>query len=134
MKPTFRCSSRCIIRCIQNYIVKRTSNAFIVFPFALSLILLIFNWPDFASIRTLKSIFKSILKYVPYTLSFAISLHLLGELFVTLLCSSKQIIDCTLKNVYTKHVSFIVLELHYMLALNHTSFPCFQIQPLSFWP
>ena len=93
-----------------------------------------FNWPDFASIRTFKSIFKSILKYVPYTLSFAISLHLLGELFVTLLCSSKQIIDCTLKNIYTKHVSFIVLELHYMLALNYTSFPCFQIQPLSFWP
>ena len=27
--------------------------------------------------------------------------HLLGELFVTLLCSSKQIVACTLKNIYT---------------------------------
>ena len=28
-------------------------------------------------------------------------LHLLGELFLTLLCSSKQIVDCTLKSIYT---------------------------------
>ena len=90
----FSCNSRCIIRCNLNWIIKRTSNAFIVFPFALSLILSIFNWPDFAFISTLKSIFKSIFKCVPYTLSFAISIIS----FRGAICDFvvKQIVDCTL--------------------------------------
>ena len=95
-----RCNSRCIIRCTLNCIIKRTSNAFIVFPFALSLILSIFNWPDFASICTLTSIFKSILKCVPYTLSFAISITSFGGAFCNF--AVKQIVDCTLKNVYNQ--------------------------------
>ena len=39
---------------------------------------------------------------------------------MTFLCTSKQLIDSTLKCVmiYTNLVSFIVLELHYMLGLS----------------
>ena len=39
---------------------------------------------------------------------------------MTFLCTSKQIIDSTLKciMIYTNLVSFIVLELHYMLGLS----------------
>ena len=43
------------------------------------LILSIFNWPDFAFICTLKSILNSILKCVPYTLLFAISVTSFGR-------------------------------------------------------
>ena len=42
------------------------------------LILSIFNRPDFSSICTLQSILKSILKCIPYTLSFAISVASFG--------------------------------------------------------
>ena len=73
-KLKFRCNLRCIIRFTLNCMIKRTSNAFIVFLFALS----IFDWPDFESICTRKSIFKSVLKCVPYTLSFVISITSFG--------------------------------------------------------
>ena len=82
-------SSR-IIRCTLNYIIKRTSNAFIVVPFVLScasagalkcsLLFSFSNWADFAFICTLKSIFESILKCIPYTLSFAISITFGGAI------------------------------------------------------
>ena len=58
LKFTFRGNSRCIIRCTLNCIIKRISDVFIVFSFALSLIRSMFNWPDFSSICTFKSIFK----------------------------------------------------------------------------
>lgn len=56
----------------------------------------------------LKAIFKSILKCISYTLSFKSQLHLLGELYVILLRSSKYIIDCTVKyNMIHANVSLI---------------------------
>ena len=36
LKRTFRCNSRCIIRCTLNCNIKRTSQTFIVAPFAVS--------------------------------------------------------------------------------------------------
>ena len=74
----------------------------------------IFNLPDFASICTLKSILKSILKCVPNTLSFAISV----TSFVRAICVVPSRF-LTLSKMFTPtHVSSIVLELHYMLALS----------------
>ena len=96
----FRCSSRCIIRCTLNCIIKRTTNAFLVFPFALSLIfqfLIGQNLHPFAPFSPFLRVFSSAFHIRSHLQS---QLYLLGELFVTLLCSSKQIVACTLKNVY----------------------------------
>ena len=49
-----------------------------------------------------------------YVLIYNLNYIFWGELFVTLLCSSKQIVDLR------KHVSFIRLELYYMLALSES--------------
>ena len=60
---------------VHLYVYKYWSSPLGATP---ELILSIFNWPDFASICILKSILKSILKCVPYTLLFAISVTSFG--------------------------------------------------------
>ena len=85
---TFMCNSKCIIRSTLYCIIKHFSNVFIVvsFPFSCastsvlksSHLLPFFNWLDLAFICSLKSIFKSIFKCVPYTVSFAISITSFG--------------------------------------------------------
>ena len=83
------------------------------------LILSIFNWPYFASICTLKSILKSILMCVPYTLLFAISGYIFCGSYLWLCCVVPSRLLATLSKMFTPtHVSSIVLELHYMLALS----------------
>ena len=123
LKCNFRCNSVCIIKCILNCTIKRTSNIFIVVPFALSwaspgalknsLLLSFFNCPDFASIFPLGPFLRA------FSSVFQITSHLnLEKLFLTFLCSPKQ--KCTLKctMIYTNYLSFIVLVSHYMLALS----------------
>ena len=56
----------------------------------------------FAPLSLFSSILKSILKCVPYTLSFAIPVTSFPGAIVTFLCSSKYVVDYNLKNVYTK--------------------------------
>ena len=84
LKRTYRCNSRHIIWGTLNCTIKRTSNAFIkrinccsvctLSSGALKVSLLLsFFFPDFGSICTLKFFSESILKCVPYILSFAIS-------------------------------------------------------------
>ena len=60
----FVCTLLCITRCTKNFAVT-----------------LIFNWPDFASMCTVKSIFESILKCMLYTLSFSISVIFEGAIY-----------------------------------------------------
>ena len=146
MKFTFRCNSRCIIGCTLNCIIKRTTNVFIIFLFApLSSLLRAFSsafhipFHSFAPLSPLLRAFSSAF-HIPSHLQS--QLHLLGELFVNLLCSSKQIVDCTLKNVCTNACIIYSAGTAYIACVkqrsttfwNYTSFLCFKIEPWSFWP
>ena len=72
----------------------------------------------FAPLSLFSSILKSILKCVPYTLSFAISVTS-WESYLWLCCVVPSRLLTTLSKMFTPtHVSSIVLELHYMLALS----------------
>ena len=103
LKCTFRCSSRCILRCPLNCIIRCTSNAFIVVPFALSCalpgalkssLLLSFLIGQILHLFAPLSLVLKAFSSASYTRS---PLQSFEELFVTLLCSSKKIIACTLK-------------------------------------
>ena len=93
LKCTFGWNCKSIISTL-NCIIKRILNRFVVVPVALSCVspgavkssflLSFFNWPDFSSICTLKSIFESSLKCISFTLSFAISFTSGGAICVLL--------------------------------------------------
>ena len=69
---------------------------------------------------------------------FAILITSFGELFGNVLCSSKQIIDCTLEctMIYANVCIIYSFGTAYMLATfsNYTRFPYFKVELLSFLP
>ena len=86
LKRTFRCNFRCIISCTLSFTIKRTLNQLIVVPFAFSC--------------ALSGALKS-------SLLLSTSRGAIRDL----MCSSKLIIDCSLKctMIQPTYVSFIVL-------------------------
>ena len=123
----FRLNSRCINRCILSCTINRTSNAFVVVPLALLWI------TTYTKNFTLTSVFQlgrfciHLHAYVhcwdhsALLCTFYMHSHLqsqlhLEELLVTFLCSSRLLTAPSSVPWFTSIcVSFIVLELHYII-------------------